>query len=682
MQPPVRSRILIVEDEGVVATDIEKSLEDNGYEVSGVAASAEDAILEASRKCPDLVLMDNRIQGDLDGIEAAEMLHSRFGVPLIYLTAHGDPETLERAKKTRPMAFLLKPFREAELVNAVKIALHNADAEKGVHERERWFATALGSVGDGVLSTDEGGLVRFLNAAAEALTGWARDEAIGRPANEVVKLVDEHTGCELEDPVGRVLRTHEATGARASVLLSKSGTRRPVTDSALPIGNAGRLFGANLVLHDQSERAKLRQRAEFGDRLASLGAITAGVAHEINNPLTSVVANIDLALAELQAGQAEAASSRLPTSSAELRLNAALEVLKDAQASANRITHIVADLKTFSRPEEPKSSLVDVRGILGWAIDVTGHETKPRTVVQRDFGAVPMVSAHETRLGQVFVNLMVNAAQSIAPGAPERNVIRVSTRTAADGKAVIEVQDSGCGIDPGVMGSIFEPFFTTKPGTQGTGLGLSICQGIVKSLGGDIEVESAPGEGSIFRVVLPAAKLRDDVSAAPALTPVRLQKACILLIDDDAMIRRLVERALANGYDITSLASAHDAIRVLAQGQCFDTILCDLSMPDMTGMAFYRHLSQHHSNHTSRVIFLSGGLYTREMAEFMDTVGRTNRWLSKPFDLAELRRAVAESCKSVLHTRGEGKPVVRRPKEESESLNLFFKSARMRGRPN
>lgn len=184
----------MVEDEGIVATDIERCLEDAGFEVTGIAASAEDALREASRDCPDLVLMDVRIQGDADGIEAGHELHQRFGLPIVYLTAHGDPDTIERAKKTEPLAFLLKPFKPNELTHVIEFALNRSRAEREVRERERSFLSAMQSVGDAVLTADGKGNIRFMNLTAEVLTGWTQEQALGHPITEVVKISPEPTG--------------------------------------------------------------------------------------------------------------------------------------------------------------------------------------------------------------------------------------------------------------------------------------------------------------------------------------------------------------------------------------------------------------------------------------------------------------------------------------------------------
>src|SRR5579872_4463925 len=194
-----RPRILIVEDEGIVATDIERCLGDAGFEVAAIAASAEDALQEAARGRLDLVLMDIRIQGDRDGIETGHQLHELYRLPIIYLTAHGDRETIERAKKTEPFSFVLKPFKPNDLTNAIEIALNRVRAESELREREMSFGSAMQAIGDAVITTDSDGNIRFINRAAELLTGHSQNEALGRPVTEIVNVVAGRTGGSIAD---------------------------------------------------------------------------------------------------------------------------------------------------------------------------------------------------------------------------------------------------------------------------------------------------------------------------------------------------------------------------------------------------------------------------------------------------------------------------------------------------
>ncbi len=238
----------------------------------------------------------------------------------------------------------------------------------------------------------------------------------------------------------------------------------------------------------------------FADCMASMGALAAGVAHEINNPLTFVVANLAYTLDAV--------------SQIEPRPVEALRALEDAQEGVERVRNIVLDLKMFSRSEEGADEPVDVRRILRSAANLVSNEVKHRARLRLELGDVPPVLANFHRLGQVFVNLMINATQAIPEGAADRHVIAASCRPDPDGRVCVEVSDTGCGIPSEVLPRIFEPFFTTKPVGVGTGLGLAVCHRIVTRLGGTIDVESREGEGTTFRVRLPALAARSDLQAA------------------------------------------------------------------------------------------------------------------------------------------------------------------------
>lgn len=253
-------RILIVEDQGIVATDIEGCLEDSGFEVTAIATSMADAIREVSKSRPDLVLMDIRIQGEADGIDAADRLRRDFGLPIIYLTAHDDQDTLARAKRTEPMAFILKPFKPAELTSAVEIALNRSRVEREMHERERSFLSAMDAIGDGLLTADSGGRVRFMNRAAEELTGWRQEAALGRSATDVVEVVDE-----LETGSGgfrALLKLKGVVGSDASHecrVLSRDGVYRWLTIKATSIAGAGDSSIRVVVMQDITRRKHSEQ---------------------------------------------------------------------------------------------------------------------------------------------------------------------------------------------------------------------------------------------------------------------------------------------------------------------------------------------------------------------------------------------------------------------------------------
>jgi PAS domain S-box-containing protein len=266
-----------------------------------------------------------------------------------------------------------------------------------------------------------------------------------------------------------------------------------------PLRNSdGEITGTIGVALDITERKGMEAKLIQAERLASMGTLAAGVAHEINNPLTYVMANIGFV------------SERLhkllplhPPSALAQQLEELGTALSEAQEGAIRVRQIVRDLKILARGDEERFGAVDVRQVIESSIGMVLNQIQAKAELMQDFGEVPMVEASESRLGQVFLNLLINAAQAIKEGDAASNLIRISTRTDEKGRAVVTVTDSGAGIPPEVIGRIFDPFFTTKPVGVGTGLGLFICHGIVKALGGEIGVDSALGHGTTFRVVLP-----------------------------------------------------------------------------------------------------------------------------------------------------------------------------------
>jgi PAS domain S-box-containing protein len=250
------SRILIVEDEGIIAKDIQSTLNRLGYSVIGIASSGEEAIKKAMEIHPDIVLMDIVLEGAMDGVEAAGYIHDHFDIPVVYLTAYSDDTTLQRAKITEPFGYILKPFHEKELYTTIEMALYKHTMQRKLKESEQWLATTLKSIGDAVIATDTGKLITFMNPVAEALTGWKQQEAIGKPLKKVFKVINGKTGKQADDPVAKVLREGVIVGlANHTVLIAKDGTKRSVDDSGAPIiDDKGKIIGVVLVFRDITER--------------------------------------------------------------------------------------------------------------------------------------------------------------------------------------------------------------------------------------------------------------------------------------------------------------------------------------------------------------------------------------------------------------------------------------------
>jgi PAS domain S-box-containing protein len=638
--------ILIVEDDGIIGRNIQQSLASFGYDAYAVATSSEEAIAYAAERCPDLVLLDIRIKGKLDGIETAAILRERFGVPVLYLTAYSDTATVARAKKTEPLGYLVKPVKQAELRSAVEISLYRDAMDRRLRQRERWFSTTLRSIADAVVTVDLGGRITFMNPAAEVLTGLSFDEARGRLAREVVPLSATAGASGELNPLEQALRERRRVQIDEAKLGRDRDTIRLVSDSAAPVEEDGKLLGAVMVFRDVTEQQRLRRQVEVADRLVSLGTMAAGVAHEVNNPLSVVVGNADIVrelLDQTVATLATAHREEPPTAT----LEDARLALEDLRSAASRISRIVRDLQTFARPNPVSSETADVTEAVTWAVRSTSYELRHRARVEAELSSTPRVAIDETKLGQVLVNLLMNAAQAIAPGNVAGN--QVSVRTRAEGTTVtIEVRDTGSGIPSDALAHVFDPFYTTKPVGAGTGLGLSICHGIVSSYGGSIEVESEEGSGALFRVTLPAAKIEQPAPSEPRpAIPERVGR--LLAIDDEELMLQVLRRAL-KAHTVVSTTSAREALERLARGEEYDIIFCDIMMPEMTGVAFFEELLRSAPEAARRVIFMTGGALTVKVEDFLASV--PNRRLDKPFNLLALRELVSELLASAA-ARGE-----------------------------
>jgi len=257
-----RARILVVEDEGIIAEDLRMGLEEMGYDVVAVASTGEDAVREAQERRPDLVLMDVVLHGDMDGIEAAERIHARLNIPVIYLTAYSDEKILERAKIAEPFGYMIKPIRERDLYSTIEMALFKHEMERRLKESEQWFSGVLRSIGDAVIATDWDGAVKFMNPVAEALTGWSEQDAHKRPLCNVFVVVDEKTRKPFADLRGVLLNDgKQSTGERLNSLLRRRNEEMFVETGASPIRNEhGEMIGTVLVFRDVTDARNVYER--------------------------------------------------------------------------------------------------------------------------------------------------------------------------------------------------------------------------------------------------------------------------------------------------------------------------------------------------------------------------------------------------------------------------------------
>ncbi len=392
---------------------------------------------------------------------------------------------------------------------------------------------------------------------------------------------------------------------------------------------------ATLVIgRDLSERRTLQAQLIQADRFSAVGTLAAGVAHEINNPLSYVLLNLEYLVKELpRVGEDPKARERL------------LERLLEARHGAERVRAIAEDLEAFSHREEPSAlGPVDVTKVVRHAMRMVSHEVQKYGALVDETVAVPRILGEAARLEQVLANLLVNAAQALPDedGKPRAGA-RVTVRTSAEPPwVVVEVSDTGAGIPADLLDRVFDPFFTTKPVGVGTGLGLPICHSIVTSLGGDISVQSDTGRGSTFRVRLPEATEEPaEARVGKTVPPTRATgRTRILVVDDEAQVATLLSRVLEQEHDVEVRTNAQSALQRLLDEPEVHIVLCDLLMPNMSGMDLYQQLTQLRPGLEKRMVFMTGGAFTPRAADFLRRVEAAQ--LMKPFDLDEVRRVVAE----------------------------------------
>jgi CheY-like chemotaxis protein len=320
-------------------------------------------------------------------------------------------------------------------------------------------------------------------------------------------------------------------------------------------------------------------------------------------------------------------------------MEAQLAALGQAIEGATRVRGIVRDLMTFSGGHVESKSLIDVRRVLEAALQMAAHELRPRARVERRLREVPLVLANEARLGQVFLNVIINAARAIEEGDAAANAVTVETDVDHEGSAVVTVSDTGGGIASEDLPHVCDPFFTTRPTGESSGLGLSVAHGIVASLDGTMTLESVQGRGTRVRIVLPSAPgYGAHARGSGSIAAAKGFGTRLLVIDDDPMVGRALARSLSDEHDVQVCDDGKDALERITRGERYDVILCDLMMPDITGIDFYREVLRLAPEVAARIVFMTGGVYTPRMRAFVQAL--PNRCIEKPPDSAKLREIV------------------------------------------
>jgi signal transduction histidine kinase/DNA-binding response OmpR family regulator len=511
-----------------------------------------------------------------------------------------------------------------QLGQVLTLARAYSDREAAERKAERQAAlleAVVDSAPDIVVQLDAAGVIRFINRVDPPS---AMDKIVGT-------LWFDRVHADQRELARRTFDEVMATGKVQEIELSAIRPDETTGFYQLRLGAVKEdniVVGCVIVARDVTDKKQTEMQLMLADRMASVGTLAAGVAHEINNPLAAVIANLDMA--EHDVGELATRTTLPPDLVDELR---------DARMAADRVREIVRDLKVFSRAQEDRRGAVDVQKVLESTLRMAWNEIRHRAKVVKDYKRVPRVDANEARLGQVFLNLIVNAVQAIPEGAYEANTITLSTSVETE-HVVIAVRDTGSGIPPAVQRRLFTPFFTTKPAGVGTGLGLAISHRIVTSLGGTLEFQTEPGKGTVFRVRLPIAPINlPPITEKFPMPTAAARRGRVLVIDDEDSLVQAMRRFLSHDHDVDGVTSARVAIEMIGR-QHYDVIVCDLMMPQVTGMDVHAAVLAQDPALAARMIFVTGGAFTETARRFLDST--PNPRIEKPFDLKTLRNLVNE----------------------------------------
>ncbi|MEZ7890288.1 MAG: response regulator [Candidatus Wallbacteria bacterium] len=626
----VTTKIQIVEDKVIVARDIQNTLKNFGYYVSAVSHSGEDAVKKVSETTPDLILMDVMLNGRMDGISAAETIKNNYDIPIIYLTSYSNEETMQRAQKTQPYGYILKPFEDRELNIAIQIALCKHKLEKKLKESESYYRALFNKVSDAVIvisidKTNNGNFMHIedVNNVAVKLLGMTRENILNTDARNILK----ENIAELESNfiAGKTIRGK-------STIYSYDFTRRiPVEYVIEPFEFNGRYFKI-YIAHDISERVKIEKEMLKIEKLESLSVLTSGIAHNYNNLLTGIVGNISLAQMQLPAD------------------NSVQKYLKIAEEVAFKAKDLTNQLMTFSMGGNSVKKIAAIGDVIVNAANFASSGANVKCVFEVA-GDLKPCEIDESQINQVVTNIVLNSIQAM----PEGGVINISAdnvliesefeNPCQPGEYVkVTIRDNGIGIPYENLSKIFDPYFTTKP--LANGFGLAIAYSLIKKHNGVITVDSQVDSGTTICFYIPAInKLPEPVKQKNecVTTEVDLAGKRILILDDDESIRELMYDFFSQYNACVYLAS--DGLEVINKysefkriGTPFDILILDLTIPGgMGGVDTIKALKQ--IDGSVKAIAASGYFADSKVLSDYKSIGFQS-FIPKPCELEKLKQMV------------------------------------------
>ena len=650
------ARILLVAQDSEKQYAVAEAVRSQSNHEVFTVARAEQALREAATGLYDMALVHADLP-EVNGYEVCRRIQADArtgGLPVILL-ARSDHEADDRKRGLESGAsdFFVQSIDALEIMaridallrskaHAAEVHRHNHELAEKVVERTQQLEALAGELRierdalretfdvfqDGLLLLDADGEVLLENTAGRRLLdqppltphpGTGGEGQEGGPAG----------GKGVSESLAAYAR--EAIRLNAEYSRTLSWNTRKLDVRASPVAGGRAL----VYVRDVTEERDRELRRLQSEKLAAIGMLAAGVAHEINNPASFVLANVDSLAGILRKVDDSLRADKIYETRGGLAnlLFDAMTVVQESKEGMARIHRIARDLHSFSRVDDDANALSDVNAAVDSALTMLRSELRYRATVERSLRSTQLVRASAARLGQVFLNLLLNAAHALAELHPRRNRLYVRSRDEG-GQVIVEIEDNGPGIPPEILSRIFESFFTTKPPELGTGLGLPISLDIVRRAGGDLVAESEAGRGALFRVRLPAAVGIPQTKTRSTPSLKAIQRRRVLAIDDEALLLKAFQRMLVSHHDIETKLGAREALRCFGQDRRFDVVLCDLQMPDMSGVELYEMVKQQWPELAARFIFITGGAFSAEARRFLEDPGIS--CINKPFQLREL----------------------------------------------
>jgi PAS domain S-box-containing protein len=569
----MQAKIIVAEDERIVALHLKQQLQKLGYEVVAVVASGANALQKISELRPQVILMDIHIEGAIDGIETASKIPAEFEIPVIYVTAYSEETTLERARTTKPYGYLIKPFSERELHATIQMALERRRADSALQASEDRFRSIFGAISEGIFILDAAtGIFIDVNGPGALMFGYTPDELVGRDI-QALSFSDEapYTQREAADWIDKTASGHMQRFDWQGK--TKDGRMFPAEVSMRTATIGGRDVMLSVV-RDLTERQALEEQLRQSQKLKAVGQLTGGIAHDFNNILTVILGNAD-ALAELLEDE-------------NFRRLAVM-----TRTAAERGAELTNRLLAFARRQALQPKLVDVNRLitemdgllcrtLGENIEIAFQYSENLWTALVDPG----------QLENAILNLCLNARDAISGGGQltieTANIVLDETyaesadEVTAGEYVMIAVSDSGSGMSPETVAKAFDPFFTTKDIGHGTGLGLSMVYGFLKQSHGHAKIYSELEHGTTIKLYLPRS-LGAGEKRAVSKHKVLVQSGteAILVVEDNDLVRTHATMLLESlGYKVIAACNGREALRILERGDAhFDLLFTDVVMP-------------------------------------------------------------------------------------------------------